>query len=165
MAVSNLRFSLLTSVLIFSISASSAQQSLNASGGDGSGSGGTVAYSIGQVFFTSQSNGSGTIHQGVQQPHEILIVGEHPLPKSFTLTAFPNPSQGLLNLSFSGSLSDNLIYMIRNVQGQIIKEARVSGTVTPIDLSAFAPGTYFLNVYGSNRGPELNSESIKLLIR
>jgi hypothetical protein len=35
----------------FSLSAATAQESVNATGGDASGSGGTVAYSVGKVFI------------------------------------------------------------------------------------------------------------------
>lgn len=44
-----------------------AQVSANASGGNASGSGGSVAYTVGQVFFTTNSGASGSMTPGVQQ--------------------------------------------------------------------------------------------------
>ena len=43
-----------------------AQESVNAGGGDATGSGGSVAYSIGQVFFASNTSSSGSQYQGIQ---------------------------------------------------------------------------------------------------
>lgn len=52
-----------------------AQQSANASGGGAAGSGGTVAYSVGQVVYTSNSGSTGTVNQGIQHAYEIFILG------------------------------------------------------------------------------------------
>ena len=44
-----------------------AQESVNCFGADGSGSGGSVAISVGQVAYTYQSGATGQVNQGVQQ--------------------------------------------------------------------------------------------------
>ena len=44
-----------------------AQQSVNTTGGNASGSGGSVSYSVGQVVYTYHSSSSGQMNQGVQQ--------------------------------------------------------------------------------------------------
>jgi hypothetical protein len=44
------------------------QETLSASGGDATGSGGTVSYTVGQVFYTSLTGSTGTVSEGVQQP-------------------------------------------------------------------------------------------------
>ena len=46
-----------------------AQESLNASGGEGSGNNGTISYSVGQLFFQSQTGTNGTVATGVQHRH------------------------------------------------------------------------------------------------
>ena len=51
-----------------------AQQATTATGGNASGSGGTVAYSVGQIFYTTNTGTTGSEAQGVQQPYEISIV-------------------------------------------------------------------------------------------
>ncbi len=65
---------LLTAGLLWAGLAQS-QESANASGGDATGSGGTVAYSVGQVVYTSNTSSSGTVDQGVQHAFEIYTVG------------------------------------------------------------------------------------------
>jgi hypothetical protein len=58
----------------FSLSTVSAQESINATDGDVSGSGGSVSYSVGQVVYTTHTGTSGSVAEGVQQPYEISVV-------------------------------------------------------------------------------------------
>ena len=51
-----------------------AQTSVNATGGDASGGGGSVSYSVGQVVYTTHTGTSGSVAEGVQQPYEISVV-------------------------------------------------------------------------------------------
>jgi len=55
-----------------------AQVAIPASGGNATGTGGTVSYSVGQVFYTINTGTTGFIVQGVQQPFEI----SHPAGKT-----------------------------------------------------------------------------------
>jgi hypothetical protein len=52
-----------------------AQESANSSGGKAIGVGGTVSYSVGQVFYTTNIGNSSSIAQGVQNAYEIYSVG------------------------------------------------------------------------------------------
>jgi len=59
---------LLSILLSFSVKAQTSHQTFNAAGGDASHSSGSIAFSIGQVFYTSSASSTGyTISQGVQQ--------------------------------------------------------------------------------------------------
>jgi hypothetical protein len=51
-----------------------AQESTNASGADVIGSGGSVAYSIGQVVYTTNTGSTGSVAQGVLHAFEIFTV-------------------------------------------------------------------------------------------
>lgn len=44
-----------------------AQESVNTTGGNASGSGGSASYSVGQVVYTSNTETSGSVAQGVLQ--------------------------------------------------------------------------------------------------
>ena len=53
-----------------------AQESVNAAGGDAMGTGGTAAYTVGQVVYTTIGDNGTTVAQGVQQafqPEEVPI--------------------------------------------------------------------------------------------
>jgi hypothetical protein len=79
-----------------------AQESINSSGGDATGIGGTVSYSIGQLAFISYTNASGIVSQGVQQAYEIFTVGIKEAELNISLSVFPNPT------------SDNLILQVND---------------------------------------------------
>jgi gliding motility-associated-like protein len=51
-----------------------AQESAHSAGGDGSSSTGSVAFSVGQVVYTTHSTGSGSEAQGVQQRYDLVKV-------------------------------------------------------------------------------------------
>jgi hypothetical protein len=53
--------------LLIGLGGLSAQESVNGSGGDATGTGGTSSYSIGQVVYTTATGTNGSVAQGVQQ--------------------------------------------------------------------------------------------------
>ena len=61
-------------LLVFGITTAQAQQAITATGGNASGSGGTVAYSVGQIIYATNTGTTGSVAQGVHQPYEISIV-------------------------------------------------------------------------------------------
>lgn len=62
-------------VLLLAISITAQPQQVSTTtGGDAIGSGGTVAYSVGQVVYTTNTDASGTVNQGVQQAYEIFTL-------------------------------------------------------------------------------------------
>ena len=65
---------ILTFITIISITAN-AQQNTASAGGNYTGSGGSISFSIGQANYTYHSNAFGSVNQGVQQPYEIFPVG------------------------------------------------------------------------------------------
>ena len=68
-----------------------AQQATTASGGDASGSGGSVVYSVGQIVYTTNTGTTGSVLQGVQQPYETSISGLNETGINLNLSAYPNP--------------------------------------------------------------------------
>jgi hypothetical protein len=64
---------ILTFLFSFSIKAQTSHQAFTAAGGDVSHSSGSIAFSIGQVFYTSSSSSTGSsISQGVQQARKSI---------------------------------------------------------------------------------------------
>src|SRR6056297_978638 len=66
---------ILIAMLLFGpgLTGANAQQAMPASGGDASGSGGFVSYSVGQVVYTTHTGANGSVAQGVQQTYEIAV--------------------------------------------------------------------------------------------
>ena len=123
-----------------------AQESANASGGDATGSGGTVAYSVGQVVYTTNTNATGTVSQGVQQAYEILTVGIKETELNISLSVFPNPTADNLTLQISDYNNEILRYQLIDMQGKIIDARQISAQQTQIDMNSLPSATYFINV-------------------
>jgi hypothetical protein len=123
-----------------------AQESVNASGGDAAGSGGTVAYSVGQVLYTSNSGTAGTVAEGVQQAYEIFTVGIQEPKVNISLTAFPNPTLNNLTLEVNDYNNENLLYQLYDISGKLIGNGQIASSHTQISMEHWPSATYFLHV-------------------
>jgi len=135
---------LLAGVLLTSIT--KAQESANSSGGNATGSGGTVSYSIGQVEFNSNSGSSGSVAQGVQHAYEIFTVGINETTLNISLTAFPNPTTDNLTLQINDYKNEKLTYQLFDIQGKLITNGQVISTQTKINTISLQSATYFIHL-------------------
>lgn len=123
-----------------------AQESINASGGAASGSGGTIAYSVGQVVYTTNTDASGTVSQGVQQVYEIFTVGINETELNISLSVFPNPTADNLTLQISDYNNEKLSYQLFDMQGKLLNNGQVTTQQTQINTANLPSATYFINV-------------------
>ena len=130
-----------------------AQQSANAAGGDATGTGGTAAYSAGQVVYTTSTGSNGSVAQGVQQAYEISVVTgiKNETKTSMSLVVFPNPTTSLLNLQISDLKTEQLSYQLTDAIGKLIIENKITESSTQINMNAQAEAIYFLNVLQNNQ--------------
>jgi hypothetical protein len=124
-----------------------AQESTNASGSDATGSGGTVAYSVGQVVYTTSSGSNGSVAQGAQHAYEILTVGVKEIELNISLTAFPNPTAENLTLQISVYNNEKLSYQLLDMQGKLLSNGQVTAQQTKINLNGLPSATYFISVF------------------
>jgi hypothetical protein len=127
-----------------------AQESTNSSGGNDSGSGGTVSYSIGQLVYTTNSNTDGSIAQGVQQAYEIFTIGIAESSWNIQLDVFPNPTNDNLTLLIDNFKIEMLSYHLLDQQGKIISKAPLIVSETQINLSHLMSATYFVDIIDNN---------------
>ena len=144
----HLKFTL-SILLLFCIVNLQSQENITLSGGDATGSGGTAAYSVGQIVFTTQTGADGSVAQGVQQPFEISIVDgiEQADGINLELKVYPNPTNDFLNLIVQDYNNEWLSYQLYNINGQIIKRGKVIGIETTITMEFQVPGNYLLIVF------------------
>ena len=130
----------------------SAQQANPSSGGNASGTGGTVSYSVGQIDYISNSSTGGSVSQGVQQPFEIFALTGIKSTKdlSINLTAFPNPTADFLTLRIESATSKNLTYQLFDMHGKLIATQKISEKETNIAMSNYAAATYFIKITENN---------------
>lgn len=129
-----------------------AQESPVASGNDVSGSGGTVAYSVGQVVYSFQSGANGSVTQGVEQPFEIssiLGVGEQQI--SLEMAAYPNPTFGQLTLTIEDYVGSGLMMQLVDLNGKILQQLEITQANESIAMDKLAQGLYFLKISNQNQ--------------
>jgi hypothetical protein len=138
---------------IFSLSTVSAQESLNVAGGDASGSGGSVSYSIGQVAYQTHTGTSGSVAEGLQQPFEISVVTaiEEAQGINLTVTAYPNPTTHYLILSIDEFELSNISYQLYDMNGKLLQSEKITDNRTSIFMSNLVPATYFVKVILGNK--------------
>jgi hypothetical protein len=123
-----------------------AQESINAAGGIGSGSGGTVAYSIGQALYTTNNGNNGSEAQGVQHAYEIYTVGIKETKLNILLTAFPNPTTDNLTLQISDYNNEKLSYQLFDIQGKQLSNGKIVSQQTQININSIPVATYFIHI-------------------
>lgn len=149
----------LTGILISASTLSYAQSNTVASGGDASGSGGTLSYTIGQIDYNNQTSASGNTNQGVQQPFEFYKITSGIDESSLVdVSLYPNPTNEYIILKINTSL-DNLNYNLYDMTGRIVSKGIISSNETKIDARDYVPGQYQLII----NQKEIEIESFKII--
>ena len=132
----------------FLLSTVSAQESVNTTGGNAAGSGGSVSYSVGQAAYQTHTGTNGSVAEGVQQPYEISVVTGIDEAKAINLlvSAYPNPTADYLTLSISEFNISGLSYQLYDMNGRLLQDEKVTGPTTNIAMLNFVSATYFMKV-------------------
>jgi hypothetical protein len=137
-----------------------AQDALTATGGNVSGSTGSVSYSIGQIAYVAESGTTGSAAEGVQQPYEIYTITGIEEASQITLiaSAYPNPATDFIILKTEGYTTANLTYQLYGSNGQLLESRKIEGNETRICMSTHPAASYFLIV--TNNDNELKTFKI-----
>jgi len=139
-------------ILIFGLTGLQAQETVSAAGGEGTGSGGSASYSVGQVVYTTHTGTNGNYSaQGVQQPFEISVVTGIPEAEGINLSfsVYPNPASDFLTLSIDASTTLNirsLCFELYDLNGKLLKSKNIRADKTEISTSDLTAATYFLHI-------------------
>jgi len=133
-----------------------AQTAVPATGGNASGSGGSVSYSVGQVVYTTNTGTNGSVAQGVQQSYEISAVTAIKEAKGINLTvsAYPNPTTDYLTLSIDASTTlsiQSLSYQLFDINGKLLKNEKITANQTSIVMHNLVPANYLVKVIQGNK--------------
>jgi hypothetical protein len=140
-------------LLVFGLTGLQAQESVNATGGNASGSGGSASYSVGQVTYQTHSGANGSVAEGVQQPFEISVVTglEEVDGINLELSAYPNPVNDNLTLEVVNFHLTSFTFQLFDMNGKLLQSEIIAGNQTSITMSNLAPATYFLKVTEGNK--------------
>jgi len=133
-----------------------AQESINVTGGNASGSGGLASYSIGQVTYQTHYGINGSVLQGVQQAYEIYVLNEvnDVFGVNLIISAYPNPTTDYLTLEVDFStMSDikKMSYQLFDIQGKLLQNEKIFDSKTKIDMKDLVPANYFIKVIQNNQ--------------
>jgi len=142
-------------LLFIGLTALKAQETIPASGGNATGSGGTVSFSVGQVVYTTNTGTNGSVAQGVQQPYEISIVTGLETVNGITLecSVYPNPAIDLLNLKIDAPTSlslQSMSYQLFDINGKPLEYRKITDVVTSIKMSGLPMAAYYLKLSENN---------------
>ena len=136
---------ILSFVISFSLYA---QISVNSAGAEATGQGGTLSYSVGQVFQSSSSSSAGSVSAGVQQAYEVSVatqVSETNL--NIEASVYPNPTTDFLILNVP-EIEENYTYQVTDINGKQLNTGLINNTQTNLDFSSYVIGTYFIKLAG-----------------
>ena len=153
----NLKFLKMKKIILFTISflfflsKVTAQTSNNAAGGDASGAGGSVAYSVGQPFYITNSGANGSVAQGVQQTYQIFSLGINQSELNISLAVFPNPTYDNLTIEVKEFNNENLSYELFDIQAKLLASGLITSKQTQISLITLPPSAYFMHISQKNK--------------
>ena len=142
------------SFLLFGVltTTTQAQESVNAAGGNATGSGGTVSYTIGQIDYTCYEGNGGSVSQGVQQFDEISKFLTDTIPSiNLEMVVYPNPTRDLVNLKIENYESDFLSYALFDMRGRQIAANNITQSETQIQMKNLASAIYLLTIRDKNK--------------
>ncbi len=125
-----------------------AQTSVNATGGNASGSGGSASYSVGQLAYTTNTGTNGSVSEGVQQPFEISVETGIEEAKDIFLnvSAYPNPTTDYLELKVENLQLSELSYKLYDISGKVYQNKEIGNSITKIEMQNLPQGIYFIKV-------------------
>lgn len=138
-------------ILLFGLFCSSllvlSQQSVSSGGGNSSGSGGSVSFTIGQVAWNMFSGTSGSVVQGVQQPYEISFLNSIDVEDVvLNYLVYPNPTTGRVTLCINNEEYNKYRYLLYSIVGIILQQDNIGAVSTEVHMEDYPPSTYFLKI-------------------
>lgn len=123
-----------------------AQQGFIPVGGESTGSGGNVSYSVGQLDYIVITDNGGSVSQGLQQTYTILI-GIEQLDPNLETSVYPNPATEFVILSVPEIQIKGMSYSLYDMNGKLIISQNLTENNTKIAISELANGIYFIKLF------------------
>ena len=134
---------------LFSFCLCFSQQDVLPSGGEATSKDGSFSYSVGQILTTQLNPPSDawpdeaiTISHGVQQ----FFIPSCQFNADIKITAFPNPSKGLVNIELSKWDDVEIFLSVYDALGRSIIKKALSEKRTQLNLSQLNSGIYLFSI-------------------
>jgi hypothetical protein len=147
---------LLLTMMLFalSVSAQVKQEVIASAGGYNVNGNLSISWTLGETIIPTFKNGDLVLTHGFQQQLIITTIEEN-IDALVHLKVFPNPASDVLNIQFEIPADEEIIVMILDSQGKLIKKETIEITMVEkqINLQDIAAGIYFLRL---TKGKKIN---------
>ncbi len=127
------------------------QSNITASGGDGSGSGGTISYSVGQIDYIEAVGSGGSANLGVQQPYEIFVLGTDEFPNIVVeISTFPNPTTSNITIQLDSQNFEEPNYRLFDLYGRLLDSQSIKQDFTMVSMEHLSTAVYYLHICDKN---------------
>ncbi len=143
------KLAIITLVLLsVGIAPTQAQQVILATGGEATGMGGSYAYSVGQLIYTTHTEATGSIEQGVQHGYQITtVLGFETSDIVLEAVVYPNPTTDYLILKIDFKQIESLSFQLFDINGRLLEFKKLSDRLTTISMENIRTSSYILKVY------------------
>ena len=117
-----------------------AQTSTNITGGNLTGTTGSISYSVGQINFQQQVGPDNHISEGVQQSYSIEVINDH---SDFNVGIYPNPTSGDLHIQLDKIMA-GITIQLYDYNGLEISNMTLEDTNHILDLQHLPSAVYML---------------------
>ncbi len=135
-----------------------AQQNTVATGGDATGTGGSVSFTVGQIDYVYSSGSGGSVNQGVQQPFEFFLSAGIDENSAALTHIYPNPTFESVILEL-GDYDASTRYELFDTRGRLVRKGSANGASTTIPMSDLSPGEYHLTILQHDQ----QTQSVKII--
>jgi hypothetical protein len=144
-------FVIISGLILFLAQNISGQTITPAGGGDATGSGGAVSYTIGQTIVAGADD-SKSLSQGFQQPYEILVVGINEMTGiKLDCSLFPNPATDFIRLKIENYDGTELNLVLIDMGGTLLLNTKLESDEMLIPMQNRKPGSYILKLNDGKR--------------
>lgn len=137
------KYALLIILTILYRSQTEAQISNNASGNDIFNNAGSIAYSIGELFYV-EKGARNTTTEGIQNGITINPVNNK---SSIKISIYPNPTSDYVYFKVQNLFYENYSFKIYNSNGTELLHGRIQNMNTSVSLSHLPPSIYLCKIY------------------
>jgi hypothetical protein len=138
-----LKYVLFIILIILNRFQSEAQISNNVSGNDIKNNYGSIAYSVGEIFYV-QKGTQYSLTEGMQNG---LTINSVKNKSTIKVSVYPNPTSDLVYFKVQDLHFDNLYFKIYNSTGLELINGRIININTSVSLSHLPPSIYLCKIY------------------
>jgi hypothetical protein len=125
----------------------SGQQVILPSGGDHTGTAGSVSISVGQVFFSADSTAEGSMHEGVQHAFEWYPVSVADESLAAAVQVFPNPTAGWITIELDRDIARERVFcLISDAFGKAVSNTLLDAESVRMDVHHLPSGWYLVQI-------------------